>query len=110
MFLFPCSEALSLLGYIYLFKIFRVIIAQLEVDVLYCFFNSLLAAYPNDWANTLFDAPARCDACHADLIPLCHFLDSLYNLLVDSVFLMLIVCSQPSSRLHSLSSTVLTRW
>src|SRR2546421_12409533 len=77
--------ALPLLRHIRLFKILRILVTQLEVDVLHCFLNTLFAAYSNNGANPLLDAPASRNACHTDIVLLSHLLHALNDLLIDFV-------------------------
>jgi hypothetical protein len=82
----PGLEALPYFGHINLFKVLRVLIAQLEVAILNRFFDSLFAAQPDDGADALLDAPASRNAGHANFILLRDLLHALNNLLVDGVF------------------------
>lgn len=77
---------MSLLGDIGLFKVLFILITKLEVNVLNRLLDPLLTADTNNGTYTLLDAPARCNAGHADIVFLGNFLNSFDDLLINLIF------------------------
>ena len=79
-------EALPKLGSIDLLKVLCVLIAELEIGILYCFLDPRFAAETNDGADALLDSPSCRNTCHADIVLLGDLFNALNNLLVNGVF------------------------